>query len=296
MRLIGLFFLAVTLIPSSAQQYKKDLLQGTWHLTETYIELEEYYTGRNQCTNEVAKDSLLTLVFKNDTMLKIQSWKYGASDTALYLWEAEDNLIHFWLPNVKKKKQFLKFMYLGALTNFKLNISESLDDHSSFINSYVHLKMTFTKENKEEAYFLQKLFFGDWFISDKRIKDIEDLVNSPLIKLQRRTLYLDTTSSLNPCKEITHQYLNYRLLTISDIGEAAIDYGSDTLVSNPAPCTLRSYETSSVYSRGIPNDYTATVTIFHKSQKIRLTSKYGSSALYKYDRVGDYLILVKQQY
>jgi hypothetical protein len=296
-KVIGIFlFLVVSVYADAQQSHTKALLQGTWYLTNTHTELEWHFEGRNKCTIDVSEDSLLILVFKNDTMLKITPWRYQAPDTILYLWEIKNDLIYFWLPNVKRKKQLKKYMFIDDLTNFKLKIWESLDDHSSVINSSIHLDLTFTKENKEEAYLLQKRYFGEWFITDKSIKNMEDLTNSPLIKLHRNTHYIDTTTRLNPCKDITHKYLDSRLLIISDIGKAGIDYRSDTIALTPPPCSpSHSIYESWIYPKGRSIDHSATVIIFYKSRQLRLTLTDSTSSLFKFERVGDHLILIKQE-
>jgi hypothetical protein len=295
MRLVLLFLLSTILLQVQAQQHNvKGLIQGTWHLTTSHTELEWHFQGRNKCTIDVAEDSLLILVFKNDTMLKITPRRYQSPDTALYIWEIKNDLIRFWLPNVKRRKQITKYLSVASLTNFELKIWQSLHDHSSVINSYAHLDLTFTKENNVQAEMLQKLYFGDWFITDNGIKNIKDFANSPLIKLQRDTHYLDTTSHLNSCKEVTHEYLNYRLLSISEIGEAAFHYVSDTITIKTQPCNPNGPQFESwTYPIGRSIDYSSTVTVFYKSRQIRLIQRDGTSTLFKFDRLGDTLILTK---
>ena len=288
MRLICLFLLTSSLFHANAQD-TKDMLQGTWHLTSTRTELY------NSCTYEVSEHFTQILVFKNDTLLRIFPWRSKPNDTTLYVWEIEDEKIRLWLPNLHRKKQPPKYISISSLTNFKLTTSQSLYDRTSVINSFIDVSMTFTKENKSEKYMLGRMFFGDWFITDKQINTFEDLINTPVIKLQRDTHYLDTTSELNPCNDTTHNFLHYRFLSISDIGVAAIDFNYNTLIVTPPPCTRRAYE-ASMYTKSIPIDhkYSYTITVFHRRRELRFSPEYGPSTLFKFDRLGDTLILIKK--
>lgn len=295
-RLGLLLLLFVSVIVNAQQRHTRELLQGTWFLTSVNIEPLFYYPGRDYCTTDLEADSLLSLEFKRDTLLKIRHLKYSKNDTTLFIWEMTERIIKLWDPNIKRKKQRPKYFHISSLSNFELEITESIHDYSSVLTSPIHNKMTFEKSDERLKYGLQRFYYGDWFITNAKIRNFETLVNLQTIKLQRDTVYLDTTTHLNSCDIEEYKLLEYRLLSISAMGQCRLIQNHDTIQNSVPLCNPNGARFEDwTYPHTAVKTNSAKIIIYQKSREIAITMSDNTSHLFKYERIGQYLLLIKTE-